>query len=62
MPCAYSIERKLKFLEGRVVQFVYIKLESFQIGFKEQCSEYSCEMLKEKYQKIVSVAFPSAST
>ena len=31
---------QLKFLEGRVVQFVYIKLESFQISFKEQCSEY----------------------
>ena len=37
----------------------YIKLESFQIGFKERCSTYSCKMLEEKYQKIVSVAFPS---
>ena len=46
---------------GQVVQFFYIKLESFQIVFKERCSKYSCKMLKEKYQKIVrlSVAFPS---
>ena len=52
---------QLKFLdEGRgVKQFVYIKLESFQIGFKERFSEYSCKMLKEKYQKIVSVTFHS---
>ena len=36
-----------------------MKLDCFQIGFKDWCSEYSCKMLKEKYQKIVSVAFPS---
>ena len=58
--CFFKAEDNL-FLAGKVVQSdylnltkeSYIKLESFQIGFKERCSDYSCKMLNEKYQNCV---------